>query len=188
MRWGHLSWPGDLTLHDLTLTFFTGDVKLFDEKLYKVSKSWLHWFLSYNEKPDGGGVENNPPALRLLSFSILTGCLFLWYLKYQDIEGVSLISSYFSDIGLKNLRCFNFMLKNYVQGGWKQPSLISRKRRNVATSGKRRWIGWDKIYKKYQDHFWVRSKTRSAEVTKLKMLRFFSDLDIPPYFLLYLGN
>ena len=43
---------------------------------------------------------------------------------------------------------------------------IIRKLRKIAASGKRRWIGRGKFYKKYLDHFLIRSNLRSQGVKK----------------------
>ena len=52
-------------------------------------------------------------------------------------------------------------------GGWPPPQ-GTRKLRKIATSGKRRWIGRGKFYKKYLDHFLIRSNLRSQGVKKVK--------------------
>ena len=46
------------------------------------------------------------------------------------------------------------------------PPQRTRKLRKIATSGKRRWIGRGKFYKKYLDHFLIRSNLRSQGVKK----------------------
>ena len=46
------------------------------------------------------------------------------------------------------------------------PPPRTRKLRKIATSGKRRWIGRGKFYKKYLDHFLIRSNLRSQGVKR----------------------
>ena len=53
-------------------------------------------------------------------------------------------------------------------GGGYPPPQITRKLRTKATSGKGRWIGRGKFYKKYLDHFLIRSNLRSQGVKKVK--------------------
>ena len=48
------------------------------------------------------------------------------------------------------------------------PPQRTRKLIKITTSGKRRWIGRDKFYKKYLDHFLIRSNLRSQGVKKVK--------------------
>ena len=47
-----------------------------------------------------------------------------------------------------------------------RPPQITRKLRKIATSGKGRWIGRGKFYKKYLRHFLIRSNLRSQGVKK----------------------
>ena len=47
-----------------------------------------------------------------------------------------------------------------------RPPQRTRKLRKIATSGKGCWIGRGKFYKKYLDHFLIKSNLRSQEVKK----------------------
>ena len=49
-----------------------------------------------------------------------------------------------------------------------RPPQRTRKLRKIATSGKLRWIGRDKFYKKYLDHFLIRSNLRLQGVKNVK--------------------
>ena len=73
-----------------------------------------------------------------------------------------------------NVLCLNFNprtaggLSHLRTAGADERPQRTRKLRKIATSGKRRWIGRGKFYKKYIDDFLIRSNLRSQGVKKIK--------------------
>ena len=66
MRWGHLTWPGDLTLRDLSLKFSQHVRKRCMIRCVKNGAAARRRFWTIWKKPEGGS-QQPPPAGRRLS-------------------------------------------------------------------------------------------------------------------------
>ena len=74
LRWGHLTWPGDLTLSDLGLKFSQSVRKRCMNSYAKNGGAPRRRFPAICEKPEGGGCSNTPPPAR----RGLTYCCTFW--------------------------------------------------------------------------------------------------------------